>query len=481
MNDVAKKKSIAQNIENRSEYILAVAMMSIFTFLFLGAEYFFVNMISLSASGDSAVNAQNYALGTSAVGFVVYPLLNRAKGVFRKICRAALAAIAVFCMLFICINQAYNARLALGLALFLILGLLGGGVYYMSVCVMNDEKYLARTVGVSYMLGILIQFALNNLASSAIINAVVLSLFLTALDCLLIRAESVCQSNGLIKSTVDDSQTNTDFGENKKSLSMAGVLLILLVVLMSCVFSTLDNAVTLAHADGAFDIGELPRILLAFSGLAAGFVFDIKGRKFMPLVMYCVMMLSTICITVINFAGPFLIGLVVFYMTAGFFAVFFTTAFMEYSRRSNHTDLWSGLGRAVNNITAAVISGFSLKLLSSGNYMAVFILAVVLFAAVSVVSALYVMQLNKSKKPQNNDNDDDSDEGDRFETLAQHFSFTPREAEAFEHLVTTEDSVQEIADKMYISRRTLERYISAIYEKTGAKSRIGLFNIYNAK
>lgn len=480
MNDVAKKKSITQNIENCSEYILAVSMMCIFTFLFLGAEYFFVNVISLSASGDSAVNAQNYALGTSAVGFVVYPLINKINESFRKIARAVLVATALFCLFFIYANQAYGVRLALGLVLFLILGAIGGGVYYMSVCVMNDEKYLARTVGVSYMLGILFQFALNNLASSAIINAVVLSLFLTALVCLLIRAERVCQSNELTKSTTENSNTNADFADNKKSLSMAGVFLILLVVLMSCVFSTLDNAVTLAHADGAFDIGELPRILLALSGLAAGFVFDIKGRKFMPLVMYCVMMLSTICITVINFAGPFLIGLVVFYMTAGFFAVFFTTAFMEYSRRSNHTDLWSGLGRAVNNITAAVISGFSLKLLSSGNYMAVFILAVVLFAAVSVASALYVMQLNKLKTPRNDDNDV-PDDGDKFESLAKRFSFTPREAEAFEHLVTTEDSVQEIADKMYISRRTLERYISAIYEKTGAKSRIGLFNIYNAK
>lgn len=233
VNDVAKKKSIAQNIENRSAYILAVAMMSIFTFLFLGAEYFFVNMISLSASGNSAVNAQNYALGTSAVGFVVYPLLNKANGVFRKISRVVLATIAVFCLFFICANQTYGVRLASGLVLFLILGVLGGGVYYMSVSVMSDEKHLARTVGVSYMLGILIQFALNNLASSAIINAVVLSLFLTVLACLLIRAERVCQSNGLTKSTADNSKTNADFSDNKKSLSMAGVFLVLLVVLMS--------------------------------------------------------------------------------------------------------------------------------------------------------------------------------------------------------------------------------------------------------
>ena len=36
------------------------------------------------------------------------------------------------------------------------------------------------------------------------------------------------------------------------------------------------------------------------------------------------------------------------------------------------------------------------------------------------------------------------------------------------------------ADKLYVSRRTLERYVSAIYEKTGAKSRIGLISLYNS-
>ena len=44
-------------------------------------------------------------------------------------------------------------------------------------------------------------------------------------------------------------------------------MLALLVVLMACVFSTLDNAMTLRHASGT-DIGQWPRLLLAFSGLA---------------------------------------------------------------------------------------------------------------------------------------------------------------------------------------------------------------------
>jgi len=48
------------------------------------------------------------------------------------------------------------------------------------------------------------------------------------------------------------------------------------VALMTCGFSTLDNAVTLVHSSGETDIGQWPRALLALSGLAAGFVFDWK-------------------------------------------------------------------------------------------------------------------------------------------------------------------------------------------------------------
>ncbi len=73
----------------------------------------------------------------------------------------------------------------------------------------------------------------------------------------------------------------------------SGLLLMLLVALMTCVFSTPDNAVTLVHSSGETDIGQWPRALLALSGLAAGFVFDWKSRQYMGAMMYCVMTLST--------------------------------------------------------------------------------------------------------------------------------------------------------------------------------------------
>ena len=198
----------------------------------------------------------------------------------------------------------------------------------------------------------------------------------------------------------------------------------------------------------------------------------------MGLVMYCVMILSTICIAVLKFAGPFLVGLIVFYLSAGFFAVFFTSGFMEIARHMKTPELWAGMGRAVNNITAAVIANPVLALLSSDSSLAVGILVLVLFVAVSIVAAIYTFQKKTFMEQLVTNAAEAVSEKEKLRKFSEVFSFTEREAEVFSCLINTEDSIQTIAENLYVSRRTLERYISAIYEKTGVKSRVGLLNLY---
>lgn len=199
----------------------------------------------------------------------------------------------------------------------------------------------------------------------------------------------------------------------------------------------------------------------------------------MGLIMYCIMILSTICIVVLKLAGPFLVGLIVFYLSAGFFAVFFTSGFMELSRHMKTPELWAGMGRAVNNITAAVIANLVLTLLSSDSSIVVIVPTLFLFVAVSIVAAAYTFQKKAFMEQLITDAADAVSEKEKLRKFSEVFSFTEREAEVFGCLVNTEDSVQAIAESLYVSRRTLERYISAIYEKTGVKSRVGLLNLYN--
>ncbi len=53
-----------------------------------------------------------------------------------------------------------------------------------------------------------------------------------------------------------------------------------------------------------------------------------------------------------------------------------------------------------------------------------------------------------------------------------------REQEVFIRLISTEESIQQIAEGLYISRRTCQRHITAIYEKIGVKSRVGLYQLF---
>ena len=451
----------------------SILMLSIFTFLFLGIEYLYVDMISLTETGENVILAQNYALGASAVGFFLYPLIHRfLKCKARSIVACLSTLTAAPCIFIILRHPSYITTLCVGMALFLFLGLFGSAVHHKFIQTIENTDCLARKVGISYALGILFQFLNNNLVNSAVAETIILSVFLFVLLALLLRDEWTRLKEGE-QSAIPISGSP----EKSRKRVTAGILLAVIVMLMSCIFSTLDNAVTMRHAAGT-DIGKWPRLLLALSGLAAGFIFDIQKRKFMNTIMYCVMMLSVICIVVLKLDGPFHVGLMVFYLSSGFFVVFFTSSFMELSRNMRIPELWAGMGRAVNNACAAVLAGYSVMMLTGGDGLTSIIVALVLFVAVSVFIAVYSsLSSAKAQTPAQDFNIELTPE-EALAAIAERFSLTPRETDVLDKLVNTEKSVQEIADNLYLSRRTCQRHISAIYEKTGIKSRVGLYQMY---
>ena len=522
-----------------------ISMLAVFTFLFLSTEYFYVNQIAQNASSARTVNVQNYALGISAIGFCLYPLLFR---FFRDRLHSAvfftLTMLAIVCFVILGSPVPPGLLTAVGMLLFLVLGILGSAVHYHFLCEISDKKYFARMVGISYGFAILLQFLNNSLISSALAEQLLLCAALLFIVFFLFRfqhrkasrssqmpdtANSSPQVSDVTNPCPHMSDTSacvssgsTDPQHKLPAPSASGalpqlVLLIFLVIFMTCIFSTLDNTVTLGHADGTMDIGQWPRILLACSGLAAGFLFDLHNRRFMNLIMYCIMMLSTLSVAILQLGGSFLIGLIVFYLSSGFFVVFFTTSFLALSEDTRCPRLWAGMGRAVNNAGAALVSNLSLSLIASNSSITLIITALVLFATVSILIAAYSMlnapgvqtetggtmthkmqatceanAIHNTKAALGNDSsastvsDISSDpdypqntpNADPFSTFSTAFSLTDREQSVFDQLVNTEKSIQEIADSLFISRRTCQRYITSIYEKVGAKSRMGLYQSY---
>lgn len=158
--------------------IYAILLLSVFTFLFLGAEYLYVNMISLTAGEEKTVIAQNYALGISAVGFLLYPLFHRLlKRRVQIVGLFILALAASVCNFLVQKHVSYSSTLLSGMALFLFLGILGSAAHYLFFKLARDRTHLARMVGVSYALGIFLQFLNNNLVDLETAEALILSLF----------------------------------------------------------------------------------------------------------------------------------------------------------------------------------------------------------------------------------------------------------------------------------------------------------------
>ena len=452
----------------RAGVILGLAM---FYYVFLGNEYLFDNMIAEVARSEAAVIAQNYILGASVIGFLIFAPLNRwLKGITGV--AAAILAVVISCIGIFVMQEhvSYVSTFAAGVVLFLILGIVGGGAHYLVAMVMGKSAYLARAVGTAYALGILMQFLNNNLIASDQLESIVLSVSVAVLVMLYM----------LVSYSESQQETSLNVTESPvriKNPGLAAAALVIVVFLMTCVFSSLDNAVTLAHVSGKADIGQWPRLLLGVSGLMAGVLFDIKKRRLMNMMIYCVTLLSTICMVIIQFGGSFVVGLVVFYISAGFFVVFFTAGFMDLSGAMKNQALWAGMGRVINNVCALLIGTFSVSLLRSQSQMTLTIMAIVLFVLIGVAMAGYMNQL-EVKDGRRAVKDTMAGDEEKIVAFAGTFGFTKRELEVFRVLLVSDDNIQDIADSLYISRAALYRHISGLNEKTSTSTRIGLLQFY---
>ena len=452
-----------ENIKNTRVITLMVAL-ALFNFIFLGTEYLFDNMMSLVTSPVNVVAAQGYILGASVIGFVLYPWLSikipesvHAIAVFT----GALAEI--ICIFVIWQHAFYALILVAGCLAYVLLGIAGSAVHYHLSCVVKRDS-LAKTVRISYALGILFQYLNTHLMRNSIAESIILAVSSAVVALLLLKAE---------QEQVEEKETL----KKVENPSLAGLALIVVVMLMTCIFSTLDAEVTLVHVSGNGDVGNWPRLLLVVSALLAGVFYDACHQKYMNLIMYGVTILSTLCIVVMENGGSFYTGLVVFYLSAGFFVVYFTSSFMKLSYNTNLPQLWAGLGRAVNNVCAFIMSSLSLKLLQSNNSVFRNGIVLLLFVLISVAFHFYATFLKISKEEDIVEEVSISEE-ERLQQFSRAFLLTPRETEVLHVLLVSDDNVQEIAEQLLISRAALYRHITSINEKTNTKSRIGLVQFY---
>lgn len=226
------------------------------------------------------------------------------------------------------------------------------------------------------------------------------------------------------------------------------------------------HAFSLAFQDG-------PKLATgAGAAYAAGIVFDLAERRYMGLVMLGIAVLSTISILAVEAGADPNLGLVVFYLSSGFFVTFFTATFTRLAPRMHAPALWAGMGRAANNVCAFTTSGISLALIMIGAL-------VLLVAACAAFVAAGLFRLPQTE--QEREHQQLAEEAlaapsieEQRQTFITDHALTPREVDVLIAVTQDERPLKQIAEELGISMRMVQRHLSSIYQKTDTQTRAGL-------
>lgn len=458
----------------------SLSALALFTFAFLGSEFFFDSQIGLLISAEGVVSAQAMILGASVVGFLAYAPISKL-AVARRALRAVEAIGAIAALVTIAVAESALAIQIAGCIAFFLLGSLGAEAHWSMARAFEGSPSLAKGAGAAYAAGILLQFLSNQFVPAGMADAAVLCVGIAALAVFAAAGERDGESAG--QAAADSSQQTAPGGAKT---AIRAVWLLALVVLLACMFSTLDNVVTLANAQGSISVETWPRLFLATSGLAAGVLFDIRERRYMGFIMFAVTVLSTISILAVEAGASPVIGLIVFYVSSGFFVTFFTTTFLQLAPRMRTPQLWAGMGRAANNLCAFTVSGVSMMLTQSG-IAAVMIASLILFVLVSVAfvgAGLFRLPSTVGEREAIQAGLAAAAAPTLEEVQAKFISrsgLTPREEEVLRAVTADERPLKQVADDLGISLRMVQRHLTSIYSKTDTQTRAGLTRAFFGK
>lgn len=409
-----------------------------------------------------------YAIGLlcTGVGFLSFSALRR---LFKneRVRKAVICIVGIACIVFCCVFLTTNhiglfASFA-GLAL-VSCGHIGGCVYYHHAMTFLGSPYIGRATGIGMSIAILLQILIHNLIVSKAVFIISIAISILLVLFIIFRLPK----DWMLENPLPYSS------ENKTDKKTAGIL-IAAVALMSLVSGTMDAVITFFDAAGELNVYYGVRLFYALGLLAAGFLADMQNKKYLPLATACIILLSSASTALLGSNAGVYTGIALMYLYSGFYVIFFTVMFCDFAPKTKHPELWAGMGRVVRCVFVSLTVMPVMQIYKAAGSAALVVISCALSIVLLLVLLPFIVSALK-KEPEIQAETPSHEE--LMQRFAKLYALTPRETEVLEKLLSTEEGVQEIADGLFISRRVLQRYISSVYEKTGTKSRIGLFQNY---
>lgn len=458
--------------------IFLIVFFSIYMFEYM-VTLTFIDQRNIGVSNSAwqlALHYMDYVL--AAMGFLAFALLRKIfpheKARIRLLVIPNLVYfISVISLYFIKAPIAYS--LMAMLAAFS-LGALGGMVYFCMSLALSQTPYIGRVMAIGASIAVVLQYLLQEHLDILFGLPVVLVLGFSATLWLAVKKPWEWLGEDCLP-------YDKESAESIKDIRKRLLILSLTVVALSVIGTFYDTQMTRLNVQTnyqEFNYFSWPRLFVIAGYVLIGFIGDIKKQKYVPLATLCMAMFAVFNPILFAELEDYHFNMCLYYICLGANIAYFNLMFWNIAQKTDHPELWAGIGRVISGLADAILAAACIADLPLNLIIGIDILMFVVLV-LSLAAGGYLLIGRKT-------GGDEKDAGlsekpelspqQRLELYAQHCSLTPRETEVLVKLLTTDDDLQRIADSLYISRRMVQRYVSSIYEKTETKTRLGLFHSY---
>ena len=361
------------------KHLTLFCALALFFFVFLEATLFFQTRMS-HLSGPGTTLGQLPIQGASTIGLLAFPVVNRFVPEKRRILFVAAATVlGIISLIGVAGGPTPYSIVGAGMVSFLLIGLAGGAVYWATCAQSRSIMRFTTFIGASHALAMVAQIPFYGLTPNKIGEAIVLCVGITALSVLIIRswpAASVLDAMKARRSKRPDKRIEEyppiGWRLNHMTPPVAMALMLALVILCALLFNTLYNLTFDEYTTWTSQYTDItPRLVMAAGGLAAGILFDIKRARYLGITMFWISILAAAAVLGMQSGMPDYVGMATYFLASGAFMTFYTATFIWIAPHFRVPDFWSGMGRALNNLTAIAVGAPSLLVIQSNNPTAV--------------------------------------------------------------------------------------------------------------
>ncbi len=346
----------------------------------------------------------------------------------------------------------------------LFMGMLGGVVFYVLSQALSGSRALGKIVAVGGFTHVMLQFLFQET-----IGIKWLLIILLIISSSLVTYMSIYKPWDFITDdTMPDEPEDVKLNRSK----MGKITLITLAMTAIGIISIASLFVkNISTGSENYNWYGWPRLLTGAGFLVVGMISDFRMRRYLPIAalissIFCIM------IPMMTFSEGYEdLCLSIMYFNKGATLTYMIIASWDIAPKLKYPYIYASLGYfiylTIGEILDITLTNIMLKPVTYALISMLLCIAIIIIMAVQgdlSFNEPYFKSINKRNT--------------NYLDFTERFSLTPKEKEVLYKLLTTELGLQEIADEMYISKRVLQRYITSIYQKTGAKSRIGLFCLY---